>query len=62
MISEFVCIWVDGRVIDVCMILDWMIGLGWEFSKVIEVCWCWEGELLCFVNYFGFLVMVVFDC
>ncbi|MGA6537094.1 MULTISPECIES: hypothetical protein [Stenotrophomonas] len=60
-ISELARIRADGRVIDARMTLDRMIGLGWEPSKVIEVCWRWEGELLRLANHLGLLVMVAPD-
>ncbi|QHB70637.1 hypothetical protein [Stenotrophomonas sp. 364] len=61
MITDFLLLREDGKIIDEGITVDRMSALGWKPSLVVEARWKWGGESLSLANPLGLLAIVVPD-
>lgn len=61
MITDFVLVREDGKIIDEGITVDRMSELGWKPCRVVEVRWQWQEESLSLANPLGLLAIVVPD-
>lgn len=61
MITDFLLLREDGKIIDEGITVDRMSALGWKPSLVVEARWKWGEESLSLANPLGLLAIVVPD-
>lgn len=61
MITDFLLLREDGKIIHEGITVDHMSALGWTPSLVVEARWKWGGESLSLANPLGLLAIVVPD-